>query len=107
MVHFPQNRFVKLETTAQIVLQLGDGGSPAGQTLVNETACKLYGFAVEISDTGRYFRDQHGFRDDGMREVMGATELENQVDGVLDESRHHEYQAFSCNKCDFQLSRGN
>ncbi|KAJ5933464.1 hypothetical protein N7454_005793 [Penicillium verhagenii] len=87
---FPPNRFVKLETIAQIVLQLVDGGSPVGRGLTDTigksvTASKLYGLAVEISDTGFYFRDHHEFCDDGMREVMGATELDNQVDGILND----------------------
>ncbi|KAJ5661186.1 uncharacterized protein N7484_000558 [Penicillium longicatenatum] len=87
---FPPNRFVKIETIAQTVLHLVDGGSPAGQGLTDTVgkslaASKLYGLAVEISDTGLYFRDQHDFCDEGMREVMGATELDNQVDGVLNE----------------------
>lgn len=90
MDSFPPNRFVKLETIAQLVLQLVDGGSPVGQGLTDRlgksvSASKLYGLAVEISDTGFYFRDQHDFCDEGMREVMGATELDNQVGGVLGE----------------------
>ncbi|KAJ5709228.1 hypothetical protein N7493_010562 [Penicillium malachiteum] len=85
---FPQHRFIEAERIAQIVLQLVDGGKRAGQGLTDDhgkflATSKLYGLAVEISDIGIYFRDHHEFCDEGMREVMGATVLDNQVDGVL------------------------
>ncbi|KAL4923156.1 uncharacterized protein BDV17DRAFT_285638 [Aspergillus undulatus] len=44
---------------------------------------RLFGQAVEISDSGVYFRAQHEFCDEGMREVMAATVLENQVGAIL------------------------
>jgi hypothetical protein len=70
------------------VLQLVDGGEPAGRGLTDTSGRQLpleelYGVAVEISDSGFYFRDQHAFCDEGMREVMDATVVENQVGAVL------------------------
>ena len=85
---FPDHRFIGVDLIAAVVLQLVDGGSPAGQGITDHhgrrlAAAQLYGQAVEISDTGLYFRDQHEFCDDGMREVMAATVLENQVGAIL------------------------
>ncbi|OQE40020.1 hypothetical protein PENCOP_c006G00412 [Penicillium coprophilum] len=85
---FPPERFIDVETIARLVLQLVDGGEPAGQGLTDTPGKhlplgELYGVAVEISDSGLYFRDQHAFCDEGMREVMGATVVENQVGAVL------------------------
>ncbi|KAJ5164824.1 uncharacterized protein N7500_006654 [Penicillium coprophilum] len=85
---FPPERFIDVETIARLVLQLVDGGEPAGLGLTDTPGKhlpldELYGVAVEISDSGLYFRDQHSFCDEGMREVMGATVVENQVGAVL------------------------
>lgn len=85
---FPPNRFIEVDTIARVVLQLVDGGEPPGQGLTDvpgthQPMAKMYGLAVEISDTGIYFRDQHRFCDEGMREVMAATVLENQVGAIL------------------------
>ncbi|KAJ5958952.1 uncharacterized protein N7479_006102 [Penicillium vulpinum] len=85
---FPPNRFIDVERIAQIVLQLVDGGEPVGRGLTDTPGKhlpleELYGVAVEISDRGFYFRDQHAFCDEGMREVMEATVVENQVGAVL------------------------
>ncbi|KAJ6001866.1 hypothetical protein N7522_007093 [Penicillium canescens] len=85
---FPPGRFIEVETIARVVLQLVDGGEPAGQGLTDSSGShlplsKLYGVAVEMSDSGLYFRDQHAFCDDGMREVMAATDVENQVGAIL------------------------
>lgn len=85
---FPPNRFIEVDTIARVVLSLVDGGQPAGQGLADARGThrplsKLYGLAVEISDSGVYFRDQHEFCDDGMREVMAATVVENQVGAIL------------------------
>ncbi|KAK9850192.1 hypothetical protein MYU51_012567 [Penicillium brevicompactum] len=84
---FPQNRFVEVENVARVVLALIEG-EPAGQGLKDATGrhlplAELYGVAVEISDSGLYFRNQHDFCDEGMREVMAATVLENQVGAIL------------------------
>lgn len=89
--NFPQDRFIDQEIISQVVLQLVDGGEQAGQGMTDTKgryypASKLAGLAVEISDEGVYFRDHHEFCDDGMREVMTATVLENQVGGVLQEN---------------------
>ncbi|KAL6232741.1 hypothetical protein BDW75DRAFT_242702 [Aspergillus navahoensis] len=82
---FPQHRFTQMESVVQVVLQLAGEGGPGltdarGTHLPTE---RLFGQAVEISDTGVYFREQHAFCDDGMREVMAATVLENQVGAIL------------------------
>ncbi|KAJ5442229.1 Glucose/ribitol dehydrogenase [Penicillium cf. griseofulvum] len=87
---FPPARFIDVETIARLVLQLVDGGEPAGQGLTDTPGRhlaleELYGVAVEISDSGVYFRDHHAFCDEGMREVMEATVVENQVGAVLNE----------------------
>lgn len=87
---FPQHRFIDADTVAQLVLHLVNGGDPAGQGLTDVPgthlpASRLFGLAVELSDSGLYFRDQHAFCDDGMREVMAATVLENQVGAILNE----------------------
>ncbi|KAJ5470743.1 hypothetical protein N7530_008100 [Penicillium desertorum] len=85
---FPPGRFIDVETIARLVLQLVDGGEPAGRGLTDTSGRQLpleelYGVAVEISDSGFYFRDQHAFCDEGMCEVMDATVVENQVGAVL------------------------
>ncbi|KAJ5176539.1 uncharacterized protein N7482_002416 [Penicillium canariense] len=85
---FPQHRFTAMDSIVRVVLQLVDGGDPAGEGLADTSgtqvpASKLSGLAVEISDSGVYFRDQHEFCDEGMREVMSATVLENQVGAIL------------------------
>ncbi|KGO75893.1 Short-chain dehydrogenase/reductase SDR [Penicillium italicum] len=85
---FPPGRFIDMETITRLVLQLVDGGDFAGRGLTDTSGRhlpleELYGVAVEISDSGFYFRDQHAFCDEGMREVMEATVLENQVGAVL------------------------
>ncbi|KAJ5794566.1 hypothetical protein N7457_001165 [Penicillium paradoxum] len=85
---FPPGRFIEVDTVARVVLHLVDGGDPAGQGLTDTPGrhlplAELYGIAVEISDSGLYFRDQHEFCDEGMREVMAATVVENQVGAIL------------------------
>lgn len=85
---FPQSRFIEVDTVAKLVLQLVNGGDPASQGLTDVPGTylpvsKLFGLAVEMSDKGIYFRDQHEFCDGGMREVMAATVLENQVGAIL------------------------
>lgn len=87
---FPQNRFTAMESVVQVVLQLLGEGEPAGQGVTDTAGIhlsveKLFGQAVEISDTGVYFRKEHEFCDEGMREVMAATELENQIGAILTE----------------------
>lgn len=87
---FPQSRFIEVDSVAKLVSQLVNGGDPAGQGLTDVPgthlpASKLFGVAVEMSDSGYYFRDQHEFCDNGMREVMAATVLENQVGAILNE----------------------
>ncbi|KAJ6186210.1 hypothetical protein N7519_007511 [Penicillium mononematosum] len=67
---FPPGRFIEVETIARLVIQ-------------HLPLEELYGVAMEISDSGFYFRDQHAFCDEGMREVMDATVVENQVGAVL------------------------
>lgn len=85
---FPQNRFIEVDTIARTVLQLVEGGEPAGQGMTDVPgryvpASKMYGLTVELSDSGVYFRDRHEYCDDGMREVMDATVLENQVGAII------------------------
>ncbi|KAL4938768.1 hypothetical protein BDV06DRAFT_47173 [Aspergillus oleicola] len=110
---FPQHRFVEMESVVRVVLQLADvdvgvrkdqgggQGMAAGEDQ-GEGASKnvpgsgltdshgihlpterLFGQAVEISDGGLYFREQHAFCDEGMREVMAATVVENQVGAII------------------------
>ena len=81
---FPPNRFVEVDSVARLVSALE--GEKQGLTDATGKHLKLeelYGTAVEISDAGFYFRSQHEFCDEGMREVMGATVLENQVGAIL------------------------
>jgi hypothetical protein len=83
---FPPGRFIEVERVARVVLALV--GEPAGQGLTDTSGkhlplAELYGTAVEMSDSGLYFRDQHAFCDEGMREVMAATVVENQVGAIL------------------------
>ncbi|CAI7608144.1 unnamed protein product [Penicillium pancosmium] len=85
---FPQHRFTEMETVVRVVLQLVGQSEPAVQGLTDTRGThlpmqRLFGLAVEISDSGVYFREQHEFCDDGMREVMAATVLENQVGAIL------------------------
>ncbi|KAJ5590771.1 hypothetical protein N7450_004743 [Penicillium hetheringtonii] len=87
---FPQHRFTDMEAVVRVVLQLADADEPAGQGLTDARGShlpteSLFGLAVEISDSGVYFREQHEFCDDGMREVMAATVLKNQVGAILNQ----------------------
>ncbi|KAL5337481.1 hypothetical protein BJX70DRAFT_389253 [Aspergillus crustosus] len=82
---FPQHRFIEVDAVAKVVLQLA---GPVGLTDASGTHLpidRLFGQAVEISDSGVYFREQHEFCDEGMREVMAATVLENQVGAILNQ----------------------
>jgi hypothetical protein len=95
---FPQHRFTEMESVVRVVLRLagvsahekgtGEGdGEVSGLTDATGTHLpteRLCGLAVEISNSGVYFREQHAFCDEGMREVMEATVLENQVGAILD-----------------------
>ncbi|KAL3480502.1 hypothetical protein BJX99DRAFT_244250 [Aspergillus californicus] len=81
---FPQHRFTEMESVVEVVLQLaGEGPGLADARGTHLPTERLFGQAVEISDSGLYFRDQHPFCDDGMREVMAATVVENQVGAIL------------------------
>ncbi|KAL4966033.1 uncharacterized protein BDV14DRAFT_171987 [Aspergillus stella-maris] len=102
---FPQHRFVEMESVVRVVLQLAgvsedqsepEGAGPesdkkassarSGLTDSHGThlpTARLFGQAVEISDGGVYFRQQHEFCDEGMREVMAATVVENQVGAII------------------------
>ncbi|KAL4880656.1 hypothetical protein BJY04DRAFT_219126 [Aspergillus karnatakaensis] len=99
---FPQHRFTEMESVVRVVLQLAGeaegetdnesenppAGAAGGMTDSQGTHLpreRLFGQAVEISDSGVYFRDQHAFCDEGMREVMAATVLENQVGAILNQ----------------------
>jgi hypothetical protein len=94
---FPQHRFTEMDSVVRVVLRLagvsGDKGIGQGNGevsgLTDTTGThmpteSLFGLAVEISDSGVYFREQHAFCDEGMREVMEATVLENQVGAILE-----------------------
>ncbi|KAL3484718.1 hypothetical protein BJX62DRAFT_248178 [Aspergillus germanicus] len=96
---FPQHRFTEMDSVVRVVLQLagvsGDKGTGHANgngevsgltdaTGIHLRTERLFGLAVEISDIGVYFREQHAFCDEGMREVMEATVLENQVGAILD-----------------------
>ncbi|KAJ5955385.1 hypothetical protein N7501_009664 [Penicillium viridicatum] len=81
---FPQNRFVEVDSVARVVVGLeGESQGLTDATGKHLNLEELYGTAVEISDSGFYFRPQHEFCDEGMREVMAATVLENQVGAIL------------------------
>ncbi|KAJ0421180.1 hypothetical protein BJY00DRAFT_112544 [Aspergillus carlsbadensis] len=110
---FPQHRFTEMDSVVRVVLRLagvdagpgrahddddGQGaavgvGVGVGEEVSGLTDAagihlpteRLFGLAVEISDSGVYFREQHAFCDEGMREVMDATVLENQVGAILDQ----------------------
>jgi hypothetical protein len=56
-------------------IQFLQGQVSASRISQPPTLEELYGVAVEISDSGFYFRDQHTFCDEGMREVMDAIRL--------------------------------
>lgn len=79
--NFPTDRFIPVERIAEIVTLLIDGGE-----MVDARGTRVQGAvgrAVELSGPNYYFREQPEFCDSEMKEVMGATELENQVGGVL------------------------
>lgn len=90
---FPSHTFIALETIARVVLMLLEAHDPAGAEanangMVDATgtfipASQGYGRAVEISGDSFYFREAPDFCDQGMREIMAATVVENQVGGVL------------------------
>lgn len=90
---FPSHQFIALETIARVVLMLldpvGTGtGTGTANGMVDATgtfipASQGYGRAVEISGDSFYFREAPDFCDQGMREIMAATVVENQVGGVL------------------------
>ncbi|KAL4949786.1 hypothetical protein BDW69DRAFT_173612 [Aspergillus filifer] len=106
---FPQHRFVDMESVVRVVLQLAGVDTAAGERNSEDQAdttttgaddkasgsgltdshgthlptARLFGQAVEISDSGVYFRQQHEFCDEGMREVMAATVVENQVGAII------------------------
>ncbi|KAL4796247.1 hypothetical protein BDV19DRAFT_361276 [Aspergillus venezuelensis] len=104
---FPQHRFVEMESVVRVVLQLAgvsvsepEGTEAEAELESDEKAssarsgltdshgthlptARLFGQAVEISDGGVYFRQQHEFCDEGMREVMAATVVENQVGAII------------------------
>ncbi|KAI9041109.1 NAD(P)-binding protein [Aspergillus affinis] len=78
---FPEDRFIPVERIAEIVTLLIDGGEMV-DTADIRVSCAV-GRAVELSGSNYYFREQPEFCDSEMKEVMGATELENQVGAVL------------------------
>lgn len=88
---FPSHQFIALETIARVVLMLLDpvgAGTGTANGMVDATgtfipASQGYGRAVEISGDSFYFREAPDFCDQGMREIMAATVVENQVGGVL------------------------
>lgn len=89
---FPSHLFIALETITRVVLMLleaHDGNqhrTPPGMadaTGMFIPAEQAFGRAVEISGDNFYFREAPAFCDDGMRQVMAATVVENQVGGVL------------------------
>ena len=90
---FPSHTFIALETISRVVLMLLEAHDPAGAEanangMVDATgtfipASQGYGRAVEISGDSFYFREAPDFCDQGMREIMAATVVENQVGGVL------------------------
>ena len=87
---FPPHQFIALETIARVVLMLlqAHDGDQARNGMVDATgtfiaAAQGYGRAVEISGDSFYFREAPDFCDQGMREIMAATVVENQVGGVL------------------------
>lgn len=86
---FPSHRFAPVETISAVVLLLLDGGQEEGQIIVDSNNTRiarsqLYGCAVEISGSRFYFREQPEFCDEGMKELMGATALENQIGAILE-----------------------
>ena len=77
---FPSHLFIAPETIAAAVQTLIHPGTDG---LVDARgkfipARQAYGLAVEISGDKLYFREPVGFCDDGMRDIMSATEVENQ-----------------------------
>ena len=89
-VNFPENQFLSIDLVANVVLQLVNGGQPAGQGITDSWGAhrpelELFGCAVEISTSGVYFRDPPGFCDQGMCDVMGATALKNQLGPIFKE----------------------
>lgn len=100
---FPSQLFIASETIAATVLMLihpdthtsrgiiasadSDAGAGIGIQDANGTfipASKAFGRAVEISGDRVYFREQPEFCDLDMRRVMQATDVENQVGGILE-----------------------
>ncbi|KAJ6117979.1 hypothetical protein N7523_005730 [Penicillium sp. IBT 18751x] len=81
---FPEEQFLSTERVANVVLQLVDGsqGLTDGKG-AHRPESQLFGCTVEISTGGVYFQDPPEFCDAGMRNVMKATALENQVGIIL------------------------
>lgn len=85
---FPAHRFTPVEMVSAVILLLLEGGESDGQGIVDGKgmrvpSSRLYGCAIEISDTQFYFREQPEYCDEGMKEVMGATALEKQIGAIL------------------------
>lgn len=69
-----------------MLIRADDGSTDHGMTDATDTfipATQGYGCAVEISGDKFYFREAPEFCDDGMRAIMAATVVENQIGGVL------------------------
>lgn len=71
---FPSHRLIPMSDVLHVIEALLDGGEN-GQGIQDGSgsyvsAANLYGLAVEVSNSGFYFRDQLSYCDDGMKEVM-------------------------------------
>ena len=85
--NFPEEYFTPLEKIAEVVVMLIEGKDEGGKRVTGEgggtgnngkapgEGSVLVGKAVEISGLNHYYREQAGFCDEGMRAVMGATEI--------------------------------
>jgi NAD(P)-dependent dehydrogenase (short-subunit alcohol dehydrogenase family) len=85
--NFPEEYFTPVEKIAEVVVMLVDGRDEGGKRVTGEgggtgdkgkaagDGSALVGKAVEISGRNHYYREQADFCDEGMRAVMGATEI--------------------------------
>ncbi|KAF2242178.1 NAD(P)-binding protein [Trematosphaeria pertusa] len=82
--NFPEEYFTPVEKIAEVVCMLVDGeddgtgkvGEEVKGGMESITKGALNGRAVEVSGRNHYYREMVGYCDEGMRAVMGATNIE-------------------------------
>lgn len=83
-VGFPPNLFTPAESITKTVLHLVDGKNDLiDANGIRVPAQKLYGLSVEINLEKIYVRTPPDFCDEPMRNIMEATDPEQQKGGVI------------------------